>query len=69
MENKQLDATVKLFIRNMKVTRNLDDDSEQDPFFTLYNFKMSKVEWDKVQDKYKHDLHSKPISKQKSKVI
>ena len=53
----------------MKVTRNLDDDSNQDPFFTLHNFKLSKANWQTVADKYKHDISSKALYSKTSKVI
>ena len=53
----------------MKVTRNLDDDSNQDPFFTLSNFKLSKSNWQSVADKYKHDTNSKALYSKTSKVI
>jgi hypothetical protein len=67
--NKTLSATVSLFIGEMRVTRNCDDGKAQDPFFTLHQFRLIKKAFDKVPDKYKHDLFSKPMFKKKSKVI
>jgi hypothetical protein len=69
MEKTTLDADVNIFVRQMKVTRNLDSDKNQDPFFTIYYFVQNKENWNKVEDKYRHDLFSKSIWKKKSKVI
>jgi len=67
--NKSLSAEINIFIRQMRVTRNLDEKSKQDPFFTLSQFRLVKAAYDKVEDKYKHDLTSRPVFKKKSKVI
>jgi hypothetical protein len=56
MNHLKLKATVDMQFRQMKVTRNLDDDSDQDPFLTLFNFKLTKAEWAFSKEKYKHDV-------------
>ena len=54
----------------MKVTRNMDDDKNQDPFFTMYYFRLDQKKYmAKKERKYSHDLVSPSIDEQKSKVI
>lgn len=45
--NRTLHAALNLYVRQMRVTRNMDDNKDQDPFFTLYQFNLVKAAWDK----------------------
>ena len=52
--NHTLSATVDLMIRDMRVTRNMDEDSKQDPFFKLQQFKLTNAQWNSKEKKYAH---------------
>jgi hypothetical protein len=59
--NQSLSATVDLMIRDMRVTRNMDEDSKQDPFMKLMQFKLTNAQWISKDKKYAHYFEQKPI--------
>lgn len=51
----------------MKVTRNVDDGSYQDPFYKVFYFNLDEKSYNKVDNKFDHDSKSKSIKNSKSK--
>jgi len=62
-----LKGTINLTFREMKVTRNLDDGSYQDPFYKVFHFLLDEKSFNKCNDKFDHESKSKPTKNAKSK--
>jgi len=59
---KSLKGQLDLSIKKCNVTRNMDDDKAQDPFFLFRYFNVDQKTFDKEKDKVKLD-DSKPLMK------
>ena len=66
--NQRLSASIDLYVREMRVTRNTDDGEKQDPFMTFAQYKLPIAAWNSV-NKSTLEVTQKPIKdKHKSKI-
>ena len=64
-----LKGTINLTFRDMKVTRNLDDGSYQDPFFKAHFYSLDETKFNAVTNKFDHESKSKSTKDYKSKTF
>ena len=62
-----LKGTINFTFRQMKVTRNLDDNSLQDPFYKVFHYQMDEKSFNKCSDCFDHNGKSTAKKNAKSK--